>query len=113
MIGLRALAWVVAVAVGAAVPALAQDVPKEPTRVRYGQIASSVRGLSTLPLYVAQRRGFLAAENIALEVIAIKGGTQFMLEALDKGEVDITYTATPYLIEAVLKGEGRGTTVAS
>lgn len=76
----------------------------EPTTLRYGQIAASARGVSSLPLYVAQRRGFLAAERIALDVIPIRGGTHFMLAALDKGEVDVTYTATPYLIEAVLKG---------
>ncbi len=91
-------------ALATAVPAAAQTTGPEPTRLRYGQIAASARGVSSLPLYVAQRRGFLARERIALEVVPIKGGTHFMLEALDKGAVDVTYTATPYLIEAVLKG---------
>ena len=73
------------------------------TEVRYGQIASSARSISSLALYVAQRKGFLAKEGIDLHVVGL-GGVEHMVEALDKGDVDVSHTATPYLIQAVLKG---------
>jgi ABC-type nitrate/sulfonate/bicarbonate transport system substrate-binding protein len=37
-------------------------------------------------------------------MLPIEGGAANMMVALDKGSVDITRTATPYLIQAVLKG---------
>lgn len=71
--------------------------------LRYGQIASSARSISSLALYVAQRQGFLAKEGIKLDVVGL-GGVEHMVEALDKGDVEVSHTATPYLIQAVLKG---------
>src|SRR5262249_34003124 len=41
---------------------------------------------------------------VAIEAVQIPGGTGNMVAALDRGEVDVTQTATPYLIQAVLKG---------
>ena len=37
-------------------------------------------------------------------MVPIEGGANNMMAALDKGTVEITRTATPYLIQAVLKG---------
>jgi len=82
-----------------AVPAAAQDKVK----LRYGQIANSARSVSSLPLTVAQRKGYLARENIDLEVVGLRG-VQYQVEELDKGTVDVSHTATPYLIQLVLKG---------
>lgn len=79
------------------VPADAQD------KLRYGQIAGSVKSVSSLALYTAQRKGFLARHNIALEVIRLPG-VHHMIEGLDKNAVDVSHTATPYLIEGALKG---------
>ena len=76
----------------------------EPTTLRFGQIPSTVHAVSSLYLYVAQKQGFFARENIAFEAVQIPGGTGNMVAALDRGEVDVTQTATPYLIQAVLKG---------
>jgi hypothetical protein len=36
--------------------------------------------------------------------VPIEGGTDKMVAALDRGDVDMTQTATPYLIQAVLAG---------
>jgi ABC-type nitrate/sulfonate/bicarbonate transport system substrate-binding protein len=80
-------------------PALAQDQVK----LRYGQIAASARSVSSLALNIAQRKGFLARENIELEVVGLRG-VQYQIEELDKGTVDVSHTATPYLIQLVLKG---------
>jgi len=74
------------------------------TTLRFGQIPSTVRGTSSVYLHIAENKGFFARERIRLERIVIPGGTDKMVAALDRGEVDITQTATPYLIEAVLRG---------
>src|SRR5262245_57646274 len=90
------------VAVAAALlasPALGQDKVK----LRYGQIAASARSVSSLALNIAQRKGLLARENIELEVVGLRG-VQYQIEELDKGIVDVSHTATPYLIQLVLKG---------
>src|SRR4051812_28222961 len=44
------------------------------------------RGLSSLPLFVMQRRGLAAAEGLTLEVIHLRGGAS--VPALLNGEVD-------------------------
>jgi ABC-type nitrate/sulfonate/bicarbonate transport system substrate-binding protein len=76
----------------------------DPTTLRFGQIPSTVHAVSSLYLYVAQIQGFFARENIAVETVQISGGTGNMVAALDRGDVDVTQTATPYLIQAVLNG---------
>jgi ABC-type nitrate/sulfonate/bicarbonate transport system substrate-binding protein len=80
-------------------PAPAQDTVK----LRYGQIKGSVRSVSSLALYTAQRKGFLEREKITLEIVRLPG-VHHMIEGLDKNTVDVSHTATPYLIQAVLKG---------
>ena len=72
--------------------------------LRFGQIPSTVHAVSSLYLYIAEKQGFFARENIAVEVVQIPGGTGNMVAALDRGDVDVTQTATPYLIQAVLNG---------
>ena len=72
--------------------------------LRYGQNATSAGSLSSLPLAVAERKGFFAREGINLIVVPIPGGTDRIVAALDKGEIDAGKNATPYLIQAVLKG---------
>ena len=76
----------------------------EMLRLRYGQNATSAASLSSLPLNVAERKGFFAREGLQLEVVPIPGGTDRIVAALDKGEIDAGKNATPYLIQAVLKG---------
>lgn len=76
----------------------------EALSLKYGQIPSTIKSVSSLPLYLAQRRGFFAREELNVEIVPIEGGTGNMVAALDRGAVDITRTATPYLILAALKG---------
>jgi ABC-type nitrate/sulfonate/bicarbonate transport system substrate-binding protein len=76
----------------------------EPVTLRFGQIPSTAHAVSSLYLYVGQQQGFFARENIALDIVQIPGGTGNMVAALERGDVDVTQTATPYLIQAVLKG---------
>jgi ABC-type nitrate/sulfonate/bicarbonate transport system substrate-binding protein len=72
--------------------------------LRYGQIPSTIRSVSSLPLYVARQQGLFAREGIALDLVPIEGGTDKMVAALDRGTVDVTQTATPYLVSAALAG---------
>ncbi len=72
--------------------------------LRYGQNAAGAGGLSSLPLTVALRKNFFVREGIHLVVVPIAGGTDRIVAALDKGEIDAGKNATPYLIQAVLKG---------
>ena len=76
---------------------------QEKVKLRYGQIANSARSVSSLALVAAQRKGFLAKEGIELEIVGLRG-VQYQIEELDKGTVDISHTATPYLIQLALKG---------
>jgi ABC-type nitrate/sulfonate/bicarbonate transport system substrate-binding protein len=76
----------------------------EQITLRYGQNAASTGSLSSLPLTVAERKGFFVREGLNLEVVPIPGGTDRIVAALDKGEIDAGKNATPYLIQAVLKG---------
>jgi ABC-type nitrate/sulfonate/bicarbonate transport system substrate-binding protein len=86
----------------ASLPGLARS--DEPITLRYGQNAAGATGLSSLPLTVAQRKSFFAREGINLVVVPIPGGTDRIVAALDKGEIDAGKNATTYLIQAVLKG---------
>lgn len=76
----------------------------ETVTIKYGMIPSSIRSVSSLPLYIAQKRGFFAHEGLNMEILPIEGGTDKMIQALDRRAVDITRTATPYLILASVKG---------
>ena len=91
-------------AVIAACLCMAQPAAADAISLRYGQIPSTVRSVSSLYLHLAQRQGFFAREEIKLEFVAIAGGTDKMVAALDQGAVDVTQTATPYLIRAALAG---------
>ena len=83
---------------------LVQTLPAQTITVRYGQILSTIKTVSALQFTIVQRKGFFSREGINLEMVPIEGGANNMMAALDKGTVEITRTATPYLIQAVLKG---------
>ena len=95
----RVLAAVTIMCLGLLEPAHSEDK----IILRYGQIANSARSVSSVALTVAQRKGFLEREGIDLVVIGLRG-TQYQIEELDTGTVEISHTATPYLIQAVLNG---------
>ena len=81
-----------------------EPVQAQTTTLRYGQIPSTIKTVSALQFYIAQRKGFFARERVNLEMISIEGGAANMMVALDRGTVDITRTATFFLIQAALKG---------
>ena len=83
---------------------LVQTLSAQTITVRYGQIPSTIKTVSALQFTIAQRKGFFSREGINLAMVPIEGGANNMMAALDRGTVEITRTATPYLIQAVLKG---------
>jgi ABC-type nitrate/sulfonate/bicarbonate transport system substrate-binding protein len=95
---------IAAILVGVAAPAAAQSAAAQPVTLRFGQVPSTVRAVTSIYLFIAERKGFLAREGIRLEFIPIEGGTDKMVAALDQGKVDVAHTATPYLIQAALAG---------
>jgi ABC-type nitrate/sulfonate/bicarbonate transport system substrate-binding protein len=88
----------------AAVVGLAQIASAEPVTLRYGQNAAGAGGLSSLPFNVALRKHYFQREGLDLNLVPIAGGTDRIVAALDRGEIDAGKNATPYLITAVLKG---------
>ena len=84
----------------------------ETVTLRYGQNSASAASLSSLPLTIAERKGFFARAGIDLAVVPIPGGTDRIVAALDKGEIDAGRNATPYMIQAALKGSDAVAVVA-
>jgi len=82
------------------------------TTLRYGQIPSTIKSVSALHFNIAQRKGLFVREGINVEMISIDGGAANMMTALDRGAVDITRTASFFLIQAALKGSD-GVAIAS
>jgi len=101
----RYVVMIAGVILGGAIlgPGLVSAAQAETVTLRYGQIANSVRSVSSLALYIAQRKGFLTREGIDLKVTKLPG-LHTMVEAVDKNDVDLSHTATPFLLQAVLKG---------
>lgn len=86
-----------------AVISTASAMAQELVTLRMGVIGNSARSISQLGLTIAQRKGFLTREGIELKIIPLRG-VQYQIEALDKGDVDVSHTATPYLIQAAVNG---------
>jgi ABC-type nitrate/sulfonate/bicarbonate transport system substrate-binding protein len=82
-----------------AYPASAQRVT-----LRYGQAFSALRSIFALPILVAEREGFFAREGLDFVTVPIPGGGEKLIEALHDGSADVSHVATPFLIQAALKG---------
>ena len=72
--------------------------------LRYGQAFSALRSIFALPLLVAEREGYFAREGLNFVTVPIPGGGEKLVEALHDGQADISHVATPFLIQAALKG---------
>lgn len=87
------------VSLGSIYPASAQRVT-----LRYGQAFSALRSIFALPILVAEREGFFAREGLDFITVPIPGGGEKLIEALHDGSADVSHVATPFLIQAALKG---------
>jgi NitT/TauT family transport system substrate-binding protein len=72
-------------------------------KIRLGHNANSARSIGALPLHILMRQALFAREGLAVELVGLPGTTH-MVDALDSDTVEVTGTATPYLIQAALKG---------
>ena len=83
---------------------LASALSAQTVTLRYGQIPSSIKTVSAVQFVIGHRKGLFEREGIQLNLMPIEGGADNMMVALNSGKVDISRTATPYLIQSVLKG---------
>ena len=52
---------------------LTQTIQGQEVTLKYGQIPSTIKSVSSLPLNIAVRQGFFAREGLKLEIIPIDG----------------------------------------
>ena len=81
---------------------------QEKVTLRYGQIANSARSVSSLRALRRRSARDSSPRRASISRSSACKGVQYQIEELDKGNVDVSHTATPYLIQAVLKGSRCG-----
>ena len=84
--------------------ALVHPASAQRATLRYGQAFSALRSIFALPILVAEREGFFAREGLDFVTVPIPGGGEKLIEALHDGSADVSHVATPFLIQAALKG---------
>ena len=72
--------------------------------LRYAQAYSALQSIYALPLLVAEREGYFIREGLNFSMLPVPGGGEKLIAALHDGTADICHVATPFLIQAVLKG---------
>jgi ABC-type nitrate/sulfonate/bicarbonate transport system substrate-binding protein len=87
-----------------AVIASADAASAQPIHLRYGQAYSAQRSIFALPMLLAERRGFFLREGLDFHMVPVPGGGTRMIEALHDGTAHISHVATPFLIQAALRG---------
>jgi len=76
----------------------------EAITLRYAQAYSALRSIFALPLLVAEREGYFVREGLNFSMLPVPGGGEKLIAALHDGSADICHVATPFLIQAALKG---------
>ena len=79
-----------------------QTVAASPPTLRYGEAYSAMQSIYSLPIVVAQRKGYFVREGLTFVIVLVPGGGENMIKALDDGEVDVAHVATPFLIKRAL-----------
>ena len=77
---------------------------KELLELRYAQTASTWRSIFSLPMRIADKEGFYAANGLDFKMVQIVGGAETSLVALEEGQADVAHVATSFLITAALRG---------
>lgn len=95
---------IAAIVVGLMVASVANRAAAEELKLRFGEVPSTMKSVSALPFVIGERQSFFAREGVTLERVAVEGGTDKMVKAVDAGDVAMAETATPYFIQAVLAG---------
>ena len=77
---------------------------QELLELRYAQTASTWRSIFSLPMRIADKEGFYAANGLDFKMVQIVGGAESSLVALEEGQADVAHVATSFLITAALRG---------
>ena len=77
---------------------------QELLELRYAQTASTWRSIFSLPMRIADKEGFYAANGLDFKMVQIVGGAETSLVALEEGQADVAHVATSFLITAALRG---------
>jgi ABC-type nitrate/sulfonate/bicarbonate transport system substrate-binding protein len=88
------------------------DAQSQPIHLRYGQAYSAQRSIFALPILLAERRGLFVREGLDFHMVPVSGGGEKLVEALHDGTADISHVATPFLVQAALKGSDAVAVVA-
>lgn len=72
--------------------------------LRYAQAYSALQSIFALPVFVAEREGYFVREGLNYSMLPVAGGGERLIAALHDGSADICHVATPFLIQAALKG---------
>jgi ABC-type nitrate/sulfonate/bicarbonate transport system substrate-binding protein len=89
-----------------------QTASSQGITLRYAQAYSALRSIFALPLLVAEREGYFVREGLNFSMIPVPGGGEKLVEVLHDGSADISHVATPFLIQAALKGSDAVAVVA-
>jgi ABC-type nitrate/sulfonate/bicarbonate transport system substrate-binding protein len=81
-----------------------QSAGAQAIHLRYAQAYSSLQTIFALPLLVAERNGYFVREGLDFSMLAVPGGGERLVTALDDGTADLAHVPTPYLIQASLAG---------
>ena len=77
-----------------------QSAGAQAIHLRYAQAYSSLQTIFALPLLVAERNGYFVREGLDFSMLAVPGGGERLVTALDDGSADLAHVPTPYLIKA-------------
>ena len=77
---------------------------QEVLELRYAQTASTWRSIFSLPMRIAEKEGFYAANGLRFEMVQIVGGAETSLITLEEQKADVAHVATSFLITAALRG---------
>ena len=77
---------------------------QELLELRYAQTASTWRSIFSLPMRIADKEGFYAANGLDFKMVQIVGGAETSLVALEEGQADVAHVATSFLLTAALRG---------
>jgi ABC-type nitrate/sulfonate/bicarbonate transport system substrate-binding protein len=72
--------------------------------LHYAQAYSSLQTIFSLPLLVGERNGYFVREGLDFSMLAVPGGGERLVTALQDGTADIAHVPTPFLIQASLAG---------
>ena len=72
--------------------------------LRYGESASPMQSIFSLPLLIAEREGYFTREQLAFSFVPVLGGGEATIDALADGRADISHVATNFLVTAALRG---------